>query len=193
MYLMILPNITEDDEQLALAQKGDKQAITQLYQRYLEPIYQFVRIRTGDKQIAEDITSEVFLKFVKGLREGKGPKTHVRGWLFKVARNEINRHYGEMRSMPIEVVDDWLNASTEETERQVFFMMDIELIKHAFGKLTPEQQEVLILRFDQRLSLQETADVMGKNINTIKTLQLRATLQLRHFAQLGKVRGRYND
>lgn len=182
---MILPDLAEDDEQLARAQRGDKQAVIQLYQRYLDPIYQFVRMKIRDSQVAEDITSNVFLKLIKGLREGSGPKINVRAWLFKVARNEVNRYYGKNHPVSLEAVDDWVVMPIEEnTERKAFFMIDIEAIRLAFAKLTPDQQEVLILRFDQQLSLQETADIMGKNINTIKTLQLRATMRLRQLLQI---------
>lgn len=184
MILLVLPDITTDDERLALAQKGDKQAIADIYKSYFEPIYQFVRLRVGDVQIAEDLTSDVFVKFIRALKNDKGPHSSLRGWIFRVARNIIYDHYGEQPSLPSETLDQWL-ASDENTDPEVQAMRAIETERaiQVIGMLAPTQQEVLMLRFDQQLSLQETADVMDKNVNAIKALQFRAVNTLRQILQ----------
>ena len=61
--------------------------------------------------------------------------------------------------------------------------IDSESLRHLIAELSPDQQEILLLRFDQELSLQETADIVGKNINTVKALQFRAVNRLRELLQ----------
>lgn len=189
MLLLVLPDPVTDNDDLQRALRGDKQALAQLYRRYLDPIYQFTRLRVGDPAIAEDITSTVFLKMVTGIKQNKGPNRNVRGWLFKVARHEIYRHYGKTESLPIETIDQWFqDHSAANPESSIMEAADRDTMREAMRLLSSDQQEVLLLRFDQQLSLQETADIMGKNLNTVKTLQLRALKKLRQIIQRERTR-----
>lgn len=180
MILLVLPDITTDDERLAQAQQGDKQAIAAIYQSYFEPVYQFVRLRVGDTQVAEDLTSDVFVKFIQALKNDKGPRLSLRGWIFRVARNRIYDHYGEQPLLPSDTLDRWLVSDGDTNpEIQVMHAIETERAIQVISMLASAQQEVLMLRFDQQLSLQETADVMDKNVNAIKALQFRAVNTLR--------------
>lgn len=180
MILLVLPSIAEDDSNLAKARKGNREAVGFIYQAYFDPVYQFVRLRVGDKQTAEDLTSEVFVKFIKALKNDTSPHTSLRGWIFRVARNIVYDHYGRDPELPIESIDQWL-ATDQDTNPEVQAMqrLSVERIRRAIRMLAPSQQEILLLRFDQQLNLQETADVMDKNVNAIKALQFRAVNTLR--------------
>lgn len=137
-------------------------------------------MRVGDQQTAEDLTSEVFVKFIKALKNDTSPHTSLRGWIFHVARNIIYDHYGSETELPLETIDQWL-ATDRDTNPEVQAMqsLSVERIRRAIRMLAPGQQEVLMLRFDQQLNLQETADVMDMNVNAIKALQFRAVNTLR--------------
>jgi RNA polymerase sigma-70 factor (ECF subfamily) len=77
-------------------------------------------------------------------------------------------------------LDDWIPEPTDnDPEVQFMRSVDIERARQAIRMLAADQQEVLILRFGQMLSLQETADVMGKSTSAIKSLQFRAVNTLR--------------
>lgn len=190
MLMLVLPEPHEDDALLDKARRGDKAAIGQIYRRYVEPIYHFARLRLGDAQAAEDITSLVFEKLLSSLAEGKGPRQHLRGWLFQVARNAIYDSYGKVQSLPIETLDNWESPETITAESALIASHDAESLRKAIGELSPDQQEILLLRFDQQLSLQETADILGKNINTVKALQFRAVNRLRELLQRRSIRER---
>jgi RNA polymerase sigma-70 factor, ECF subfamily len=179
MIVLVLPDSSQDMIVLNRAYQGDKQAVASLYRQYLESIYQFVRLRVGEQQTAEDITSTVFTKFVLAIKKQKGPRQSVRAWLFQVARNEIYRHYGKTEPLPIETLDQWFKSDDNTPEEYVLADDRKQATRRAIRMLSADQQEVLLLRFDQQLSVQATADVMGKNINTVKTLQHRALLKLR--------------
>ena len=180
MIALVLPDTTTDKDILARARAGDETAIVAIYHSYFDPIYQFCRLRVGDVHTAQDLTSEVFVRFIKALKRETAPHTSLRGWIFRVARNLIYDHYGREQELPVDTLDQWL-ATDQDTapEVQAIRTMQIERARQAIGMLAPAQQEVLLLRFDQQLSLQETADIMDKKVNAIKALQFRAVNTLR--------------
>jgi RNA polymerase sigma-70 factor, ECF subfamily len=192
MIIIVLPDLAEEDSLLKRARRGDDDAIRLIYEQYFPPIYQFIRMRVDEIEIAEDITSEVFLKLVAALRGKNAPKHSLRGWLFRVARNILFDHYGRERRFTQTILEEWV-AMPAETGPELQFIreMDNERCRKAIQELPLSQQEVVILRFSQSLSLQETADIMGRNTNTIKQLQFRAVNNLRRI--LGAKRTEHND
>jgi RNA polymerase sigma-70 factor, ECF subfamily len=180
MIVLVLPDVTADDETLTRARAGDEEAIVEIYQRYFDPVYQFCRFRVSDAHTAQDLTSEVFIRFIKALKRETAPQISLRGWIFRVARNLIYDHYGRDTELSVDTIDQWV-ASDVSTNPEVQSLRNIriERARRAISMLAPAQQEVLLLRFDQQLSLQETADIMDKQVNTIKALQFRAVNTLR--------------
>ncbi|MDQ7026202.1 MAG: sigma-70 family RNA polymerase sigma factor [Anaerolineae bacterium] len=182
MIVLVLPDETGDSQLLERARRDDKSAVAQIYQEYVESIYQFVRLRVGDAQIAEDITSTVFMTLIDDFAKGKGPRSSLRGWLFQVARHKIYDTYGQQPTLPLETIDQ-LESFTGNPEVELGQTLTRDALRALIQQLSPDQQEILLLRFDQQLSLQETADIMNKNVNTVKTLQLRAVQRLRKLIQ----------
>lgn len=180
MIVLVLPDTTTDEDILARARTGNEEAIVAIYHRYYDPIYQFCRLRVGDTQTAQDLTSEVFVRFIRSFKQETAPHTSLRGWIFRVARNLIYDHYGREQELPVDTLDQWLAADQDTApEVQAIRNLQVERARQAIGMLAPAQQEVLLLRFDQQLSLQETADIMDKKVNAIKALQFRAVNTLR--------------
>ncbi|MBC7811756.1 MAG: sigma-70 family RNA polymerase sigma factor [Burkholderiales bacterium] len=178
--LIVLPDIPAEDHLLARARQGDQDAVMRIYESYFAPIYQFIRLRVGDAQQAEDLSANVFLKLVTALRGQNAPRHSLRGWLFRVARNEIADHYGRARQLPLTTLDDWLPASADDDPDWRFIRsLDVERARRALRMLAADQQEVLVLRFGQALDLQATADIMGKSVSAVKSLQFRAVATLR--------------
>jgi RNA polymerase sigma-70 factor (ECF subfamily) len=190
--IIILPDIPMEDRLLARARTGDEAAVMQIYESYFEPIYQYLRLRVDDRMLAEDLASDVFVKLITALNGRNAPQHSLRGWLFQVARNVLYDHYGTTRKMPVTTIEDWVRAPQEdEPEIQFIHNVDAGRARHAMQMLAADQQEVLVLRFGQALSLQETADIMGKSVSAIKSLQFRAVETLRQI--LGKVQAGAND
>lgn len=180
MIIIVLPDIASDNDLLTQVQRGDQEAIKTIYLAYFDPIYQFIRLRVANRQVAEDLTGTVFLEFVRAIRHGKPPRKNLRAWLFRVARNELYDYYGEKKRVREVVLGDWLPASSHHNpEIQFALTHDLQQVRQAIFKLTESQQELLILRFGQTLSLQETADIMGKSVSAVKSLQFRAVNALR--------------
>lgn len=181
MILLVLPDVSVEDVLLERAVGGDQTAVMQIYERYFPPIYQFLRLRTNDPQLAEDIASDVFVILVRALRGRSAPRHSLRGWLFRVARNELVRQWGRKQRMPVTELEEWLPAPAEEGDPEITFLrrLTAERTRTAIRMLAPDQQEVLVLRFGQNLNLEETADIMGKSISAVKSLQFRAVNTLR--------------
>ncbi|MEM6527403.1 MAG: sigma-70 family RNA polymerase sigma factor [Chloroflexota bacterium] len=188
MIVIVLPDVEAEDELLIRARDGDQRAVAYIYDAYFPPIYQFIRLRVGDEPTADDITSQVFAKFIIALRGTNAPHKSLRGWLFRVARNELADHFRRDEPLPLETLDQWLASPPEQgPEVQALQNIEVERARRALRMLSPAQQEVLLLRFDQQLSLKETADVMDKNVNAIKALQFRAVNTLRMILEEAEV------
>ncbi len=177
---MLLPDIAGEEQLLARARRGHADALRQIYEAYFPAVYQFIRLRVADRATAEDIAGNVFVKLVRACKAGNVPHTSLRGWLFRVARSELHDHYGAQTRLRQTTLEEWLPAPNDQEPEAVFLRsLSLEQARWALRQLSDEQQEVLVLRFGQLLSLQETADIMGKKPNAIKALQFRAVNALR--------------
>lgn len=173
-----LPDLKTEDVLLFRANRGDQAAVSEIYERYFPPVFQYIRLQVGEMHTAEDIASDVFFKMLTALGKHNGPRTSLRGWLFRVARNEVYQHYGKQRQFPKTTLEDWLSSDID-LELQVLRSVEIEKAQQALAMLAADQREVLILRFVESLNLEETAQLMGRSLSAIKSLQFRAVSTLR--------------
>ena len=188
MIVLVLPDLPAEDLLLAQARQGNQDAIMHIYESYFPPIYQFLRLRVTDPHHAEDLASEVFIRFIESVRKRKAPRSSLRGWLFRVARNLLYHHHGVNRQFPVTTLEDWIPMpSDDDMESSFLRALDVERTRQALRMLAAEQQEVLILRFGQMLSLEETADIMDKSVSAVKSLQFRAVNTLRQILGESKV------
>lgn len=185
-----LPDLNTEDHLMTRARRGDQAAIMQIYELYFPAVYQFIRMRVEDSRHAEDISSDVFVRLIDAFNGRNAPSRSLRGWLFRVARRELGRHYDREKRFTPEAIDEWVSLPDgDDMEIRFIREMSAERARQAIQRLSPEQQEVLLLRFGQGLSLEETADVMGKNQGAIKSLQFRAVNALRMLLGEGEVNG----
>jgi RNA polymerase sigma-70 factor (ECF subfamily) len=156
----------------------DHQAIGAAYDRYFPEVYRFVRYRLNDEHVAEDIASDVFVRLLEAVRAERGPQTNLKAWLLSTASHIVIDHlrksYRRPESELPESIQDGTPGPSPEYEKKE---RDCRL-KDAMATLTEEQQVVITLRFNQGYSLEETADMMKKNINSVKQLQFRALAAL---------------
>ncbi|HEY3603871.1 MAG TPA: ECF subfamily RNA polymerase sigma factor, BldN family [Sporichthyaceae bacterium] len=168
------------------AKAGDTDAFAQLYDRYLDTIYRYVYYRVGSRQLAEDLTSETFLRALRSMGTFTWQGRDFGAWLVTIARNLVADHFKSSRfRLEITIADmvstESSTESAESPEGVVIRSLTNAALLAAVKRLNPQQQECLVLRFLQGLSVAETAKVMGKNEGAIKTLQYRA---VRTLAQL---------
>ncbi len=176
----------EDNELLKRARRLDQHALGEIHDRYYSEVYRYVRYRLAHEQLCEDITSEVFLRFLNALNRQRGPNTNLRGWLFGTASNLVNDHLrGKYRRTleNIDETDEHLLIDDHLPEDALAIGQEHQEVREAFDQLTTEQQHVLALRFGQELSLEETARTVGKTITAVKALQFRALASLRRLIE----------
>jgi RNA polymerase sigma-70 factor, ECF subfamily len=180
MFLIVLPDVDLEEDLLARLRRGGDHAVIDTYRVFFTPLYQYARLKVGERGLAQDIVSEVFLRLIEAMGTPSAPRENLRGWLFKVARNEVYRLYGKERQLGLAELEEWMPAPSEMNPEVVLGeSADLNRVRHAIRMLAAEHQEVLILRFGQRLSLKETADILGKSVSAVKSLQFRAVDTLR--------------
>jgi RNA polymerase sigma-70 factor (ECF subfamily) len=179
MFLIVLSDVATEDALLLRLRRGEDSAVIETYERYFVPLYQYARLKLNDRTLAQDVVSDVFVKLIESLGRPSAPRENLRAWLFSVARNQISRTYGEPRQLPLDDMEEWMPAPDSNPELRLNDSIPLERVRHALRMLTADHQEVLILRFGQRLSMKETADIMGKSVSAVKSLQFRALDTLR--------------
>lgn len=166
-------------------QKLDSQAISAIYDQYFSEVYRYVRYRLNDDRTAEDIASEVFVRLLEASQKKQGPQSSLKGWLIATASHSVNDHLRRQYRRPVEALSDSMPDNQPSIHSEVDLRERNRIVQSAYAQLTPEQQNVLALRFGQGYSLEETAAYLKKNINAVKALQFRALASLQR--QIGEV------
>jgi RNA polymerase sigma-70 factor (ECF subfamily) len=163
-----------------LSQEGDGEAFGLLYDRYVDIVYRFVYFRINDRALAEDFTSETFLRALRRIGTISYQGRDIGAWFITIARNIVLDHLKSARHRLELTTADTLEGKeqAESTESAVLGLLQSERLMQAVSQLGDEQRECVMLRFVQGLSVSETAGVMGKNDGAIKALQHRAVRKL---------------
>lgn len=170
---------TPDEQVLERARTLDAQALADIYDRYAAPVYRYLYRLLGEATQAEDLTGEVFLKLLEALSAKRGPRDRIDGWLFRVAHNLAMDHFRRQRKVPALPLDEELVAERDQPPEVVEQRLIAQQLRACLRRLTPEQQQVIALRFAEERPLAEVARLMGKTEGAIKTLQHRAVSRLR--------------
>src|SRR5215213_8158221 len=163
-----------------LARGGDSEAFGQLYDHYQGSVYRFIFHRTRSSTLAEDLTSETFLRALRNMSGFRWQGRDFGAWLMTIARNLCTDHFkaGRTRLEPttedMRVHDD----AAEGPEDAVLSGLTNEVLLGGLRQLSDEQRDCLIMRFLQGLSIAETAEVLGRSEGAIKQLQLRGVRNL---------------
>jgi RNA polymerase sigma-70 factor, ECF subfamily len=174
------------------AQHGDQQAVGDLYDAHVGPLYRFCLARVGNETDAEDLTEEIFLKVMRGIRgfewrpmgqtEDGEERSPFRAWLFRIARNHVVSHYrrASVRRSAGEVpetIEDDRRGPAELAELR----LTVDEVFAAVERLPQAQREVILLRFGSGLSVAETAEALEKQQTNVKVLQHKGIKRLKEF------------
>ncbi|WP_246128080.1 sigma-70 family RNA polymerase sigma factor [Amycolatopsis rhizosphaerae] len=171
------------------AQEGDTTAFGALYDRYVDAVYRYVFFRLGDRDLAEDITSETFLRALRRITSVSYQGRDVGAWFITIARNIVFDHVKSSR-YKLEIVTDEVSESgaapfaapdsgaVTGPEQLAMSAATREALLRCIADLGDDQRECIVLRFIQGLSLTETAQIMKRNEGAIKALQHRAVRKL---------------
>ncbi|HET7735621.1 MAG TPA: sigma-70 family RNA polymerase sigma factor [Nocardioidaceae bacterium] len=163
-----------------LARGGDTEAFGMLYDHYNTSVYRFVYYRVGSVSLAEDLTSETFFRALRSMGSFRWQGKDFGAWLMTIARNLTADHYKSSRTRLEMTTEDMTphDSATDGPEGSVLSSLTNETLLRALKDLPTEQQECLIMRFLQGLSIAETAAVLGRSEGAVKQLQLRGVRNL---------------
>ena len=163
-----------------LARGGDAEAFGMLYDHYQTAVYRFLYYRVGSIALAEDLTSETFFRALRSMGSFRWQGKDFGAWLMTIARNLTTDHYKAGRTRLELATEDMTphDSATEGPETAVLASLTNDALLTALKELPTEQQECLIMRFLQGLSIAETAKVLGRSDGAVKQLQLRGVRNL---------------
>jgi len=172
------------------AQQGDQCAFDAIFDRFAEPLFRYVYARCGDSTIAEEILGDLWVRVVERLGGFRLPPTGCdqafAAWLYRIAHNLVIDHYRrkEMRHVPLS--PDISDRDPSPDERAISGD-DRRELRAAIEQLTPDQREVVLLRFVEERSNAEVSALTGRSEGAVKVMQHRALCALARL--LGGSRG----
>jgi RNA polymerase sigma-70 factor (ECF subfamily) len=172
-----------DPEESALIEraKTDSETFGQLYERYYDRIYNYVYYRTGNADDAEDLTARIFERAMNHIGRYEDKGVPFSAWLYRIAHNLVANFHRDRSRRRIIALDDiaqW-HVGEEDPEFATQIIEDKEALLKAIRRLPADRQELLILKFVERLPNAEIGDIMGRSEGAIKSLYHRTLLSLR--------------
>jgi RNA polymerase sigma-70 factor (ECF subfamily) len=166
------------DEVLAAARNGSGPAFETLYRDLVRPVAAYLRTRGA--QDVEDLTNEVFLQVFTGLRRFRGSEPQFRSWVFTIAhRRAVDDWRRRARESVVEPVAEVDGSPVGSAEDVALTGLGEEQVLAVLGRLTDEQRDVLTLRVVADLTVEQVAEVLGKNTGAVKALQRRGLAAVR--------------
>jgi RNA polymerase sigma-70 factor, ECF subfamily len=178
----LIPIVTRDSDVTLLeaARQMDRSALVKIFDLYSTALYNYAFRLCNDALIADYIVGDVFAKLLEQLSAGKGPSSNLRSYLYEMTYHHVvdEARYSN-RGVSLEVVeyihqDGFSNVISLENR-----MLYDAILKAIQNDLTEDQRHVIVLRFLEGFSLQETATIIGKAVSNVKVIQNRAISALR--------------
>jgi RNA polymerase sigma factor, sigma-70 family len=162
------------------AKQGNTGSFGLLYEHYISPIYRFIYMKVNGREEAEDLTHEVFLSAWQNLYRYKSQGFPFSSWLYQIARNRVIDHYRVRKNHTnIETVDAEFVSISSGLEERLDGDLNLQKIKGALKALSPDQQDVLIMKFVEDLSHTEIAAALKKSEGAVRLIQHRAIKALK--------------
>ena len=168
-----------EHELLERARRFDRVALGIIYDHYSPALYRYAARLLGNADAAEECVAEVFSRFLHALKNGGGPNEHLQAYLYRIAHNWITDQW--RRAPPSAVsLDANVSRDAHTTPDQMLSQQwDQARVRAALAQLTPEQRQVIVLKFVEELDNAEIAAALNKPVGAIKSLQHRALAALR--------------
>jgi RNA polymerase sigma factor (sigma-70 family) len=169
----------ESDDLTQSARRGESWALTEIWHRYSPAVMAYLKGRGVTD--AEDMTSEVFLQVFRRIDRFRGEESDLRTFIFSVAhaRYVDDRRRIARRGIDAEFVPERHDSAMPSAETDAVSAISEQHVRTLIESLSPDQRDVLLLRIVADLSLEQTAEVLGKKVGAVKSLQHRGLAALR--------------
>jgi RNA polymerase sigma-70 factor, ECF subfamily len=164
---------------VARAQRGDRAALEDLYLLHFDRVYSYLHMSVGSRHDAEDLTTQTFLKMLEAIRRFEWRSVPFSAWLLRIAHNLAMDHFrANRRWQPEEDIPGSAHGEECSAEEQALASLGETRALTLIERLSPEQRQVLTLKFVYRFSNGEVAAILGKTEGAVKSLQHRALASL---------------
>jgi RNA polymerase sigma-70 factor (ECF subfamily) len=161
------------------AQQGDRDALEELYLLHFDRIYSYLHMSVGNRHDAEDLTTQTFLRMLESIGRFRWKSAPFSAWLFRIAHNLAMDHFrAHRRWQPEENVPEPPGSTEPSAEAEAMQAIGRQSMLRLIENLSPEQQQVLTLKFVFGFSNGGVATILGKTEGAIKSLQHRALVSL---------------
>lgn len=168
-----------DEQLLVKAKQLDPAALRALHHNYYESVARYIQFKIGDPRTVEDLSGEVFVRVLEGLRQGKGWQKSAKGWIMGIAHHVVVDYYRKRERMTEVKLSDHLASSSEvDPHYQAILGERKDRLMAAIEELTDEQKEVILMRFIEGIDIQTVAEAINKTPGAVKALQYRAVRAL---------------
>jgi len=164
-----------DEQLLVRAKQLDPAALRALHYRFYEPVARYIQFKVGNPHTVEDLSGEVFVRVIEGLKRGFAWRESPQAWIMGIARNVVVDHYRKQERMPEVKLNEQLMAA-KETDPTYHALLNErqENLMQAINQLTDEQRDVILLRFGEGIDIKSVAEAVNKTPGAVKGLQFRA-------------------
>jgi RNA polymerase sigma-70 factor, ECF subfamily len=163
------------------ASKGDSVALGHIYDAYAERIYNYLYRRLGESALAQDLTADVFLRVVEAAGTARFCRGDLAPWLYRLAHNRLIDHFRKAKEQPL--LDDLPEPTADEAGPAGITDVEPGALRAALRKLTPDQQQVISLKFLEDWSNAQVAEALGRSEGAVESLQHRALRSLRQILE----------
>jgi RNA polymerase sigma-70 factor (ECF subfamily) len=161
------------------AQQGDRDALEELYLIHFDRIYSYLHMSVGNRHDAEDLTTQTFLRMLESVGRFRWQSAPFSAWLFRIAHNLAMDHFRSRRRwQPEQDVPEPPGEEEPSAELEAMQSIGRQSMLELIEKLSPEQQQVLTLKFVFNFPNADVATILGKTEGAIKSLQHRALVSL---------------
>jgi RNA polymerase sigma-70 factor (ECF subfamily) len=161
------------------AQAGDREALEELYLIHFDRIYSYLHVSVGNRHDAEDLTTQTFLRMLEAIGKFRWQSAPFSAWLFRIAHNLAMDHFrATKRWQPEETPPEPAPDESTSAEYGALESIGRKSMLELIDDLSPEQQQVLTLKFVFNFGNAEAATILGKTEGAIKSLQHRALASL---------------
>jgi RNA polymerase sigma-70 factor (ECF subfamily) len=170
-----------NDEQTLLerARRFNEEALAAIFDTYYVPLYRYIYHHVGHVETAEDLTARTFQRMLEQFNKGKGPKSHLKAWLYRVAHNLVVDESRRQKHRDHAPLDDSLPAGGTRPEEQAQHTILAEQARRALHHLSPKQRAVVILKYLMGMNNDEVAQTLAISTGAVKSLHQRGLAALR--------------
>ena len=168
--------MSDEQDLLKRASQIETQALAEVYDTYSPGIYRYAMRLLGDMTLAEDCVSETFARFLKAMQNRRGPRDHLQAYLYRIAHNWVVDLY--RRNEKVFELSDTIRSEADIPEEEAAKHIRRKQVRKAIRQLTPDQQQVISLKYLENWSNEEVARALKKPIGAVKSIQHRALKSL---------------